>query len=60
MLRSHSIGFVRQPAPERIVSFEGLTGFQAIEKKSLQFILRPFKVGDGHSLYNGEDGVLPR
>jgi hypothetical protein len=49
--------FLRQTTPERIVGFDGLTGIQAIEKQCLQFILRPFEVGHGHSLHNGKGGV---
>jgi hypothetical protein len=57
VLGGHAIRFHRHTIPERIVSLNGFTGLQAIEKKSLQFILSSFEVGDDHSLYNGEGGV---
>ncbi len=57
VIGGHAIRFHCQATPERLVSLNGVTGLQAVEKKSLQFILSSFEVGDGHSLYNGEDGV---
>jgi hypothetical protein len=57
VLGSHAIGFHRQPIPERVVSLDGLTGIQAFEKQSLQFIRRSFEVRDGHGFNDGEGGV---
>ena len=52
-----AVGFPRQTAPEGIIGFDGLTGIEALENQSLQFIRRSFEVGNSCSLHCGEGGI---